>query len=264
MRMGMLIPNHGTRSRFCSLVRVDVVSLVLILLFIQSHSSSFSSTDRKKVNIIEHWRNAFDPSIRRGHWTKSEVVTSLTLHRDLECKTKNAKITKRLKRHKSDVDRMMKKTIIPALLNSNHGQDSNNELVLSREDDEFNVSVNVAWAAVQKANGKMKKNQVAASTVVETSVASLSELVQKSNVANEIKMEKKRKLDEAKSKKGEKVAKIRRISEDFEKELADPKSENKRVLECRAAEKRLLDRGVPKELLDNLVAHYKSKLRVSV
>ncbi|KAL7457698.1 hypothetical protein ACHAWC_009254 [Mediolabrus comicus] len=220
--------------------------------------------DRRPDNVKEHWRDVLDPAIRKGRWVKSEVVTSLTMYRDLTCTNKYAAIAKRLKRARCDVKYLMKTYILPAaLLNSNKEQ-------ISRVDDEFNTSANAAWAAVQQAKGY--KNQVAAPPLVETGVVTLSEHVQSSNLATE----KKRKRDGPKSsrerKEETKLRKSKREVEETklnsmlftaedENDLADPNCKKEWVLKLRAVERKLLNKGIPKALLDNLVTHYKSKFK---
>ena len=51
-----------------------------------------------------------------------------------------------------------------------------------------------------------------------------------------------------------------RITEDEEKELANPNSEKEWVKKHQANERKLIESGVTKEQLDSLVAYYKSKL----
>jgi hypothetical protein len=196
-----------------------------------------------------------NPALRKGQWTRAEVVTAMTLLRDLDGSRKNAKIVATLKRGATDVSNMMSQYITPALLNSN------GELVLSHDDDKFKASVDVVWVAVQKANGlKNNKNRVEATALVTD--APLSEIVQDSNIANKATIKRKRKRAEWKSKNEEMTAKVRNavITADQEKELADPNSKEKWVQDCQAAEKRLLDSGVTTEQLNSLIDFYKSRL----
>lgn len=251
---------NGKRFIQCFLVRV-----VSFILFIQCITLSFliifssflfSSTERKPNSIRERWNKTLDPALRKGQWTRADVETAMTLLRDLDCNNKNAKIATALKRGRADVTFMLKTYIIPALLSS-----SNEELVLSHDEDEFKASVDDAWVDVQKANGLMhKKNRV--TTIPLATIAPLSQIVQDSNVANEVNQQKKKRRLENKSKTDEMVAKVRNavITSEQERELANPNSKEKWVQDCQAAEKRLLDSGVTKEQLNSLISYYKSNL----
>lgn len=214
--------------------------------------NSFASlTGRNRKQITDRWNNAVNPVLKKGPWTKQDTVTILTLKRDLE-KSVNPTIAKTLNRSPEDVRNFLKHVIDPL------------KLQLSQDDDEFDAIVNIAWAAVQKAN--LRKHHVYRrpdpTSEPETRPV-LSEIVQNAQLANKEKDERKRKLDELKTKREEEEAKIRSmiITTEDENDLADPNCKKEWVLKLRAVERKLLDRGIPKTLLDNLAAHYKSQLR---
>ncbi len=214
--------------------------------------NSFASlTGRDGKDLSARWNNAVNPVLKKGPWTKQDIVTILTLKRDLE-KSVNPTIARTLNRAPDDVKNFLKNVIDPLKLH------------LSQDDNEFDAIVDIAWAGVQNAN--LRKDHVYRrpdpTSEPETHPV-LSEIVQKAQLANKEKDERKRKKDEWKTKREEEEAKIRSmiITADEENDLADPNCKKEWVLELRAVERKLLDRGIPKTLLDNLAAHYKSQLR---
>lgn len=213
--------------------------------------NSFASlTGRSGNDIANRWNNAVNPVLKKGPWTEQDTVTILTLKRDLE--KPNPTIARTLNRAPDNVKDFMKNVIDPLLKAL--------QLHLSQDKDEFNASVAIVWAEVQKANlRKVLAYRRPDPTSEPVTRPDLSEVVQEAKEKDE----RKRKLDELKTKKEEEEAKIRSmiITADEENELADPNCKKEWVLELRAVERKLLDRGIPKTLLDNIAAHYKSQLR---
>lgn len=210
--------------------------------------NSFASlTGRDGKDLSSRWNNAVNPVLNKGPWTKPDTVTILTLKRDLETSV-NPTISRTLNRAPHDVKHLLKNVIDPL------------QLHLSQDKDEFDASVAIVWAEVQKAN--LRKDHAYRRpdpTSEPVTRPDLSEVVQKAKEKDE----RKRKLDELKTKKEEEEAEIRSmiITADEENDLADPNCKKEWVLELRAVERKLLGRGFPKTLLDDLAAHYKSQLR---